>query len=1410
MANEFLHPENELFLDKYNLIIDPNKSYYDNWRTWVLDNHITYPIERTIAFFKKYGYSFKDLSSYNHTLLLIEGERERNVYPLGRKWEHIDNVSDDLLLELVMGEIKKMKTNMKIVSESKYDLKTLKKKFDYMKPSLNIKNTTFEEFNAGYKQFKRTAKSVFDYHAWKHLLNVDNSHEVEFRFRNITGLEYKNLLNYLTSSDQFISRNVICTINRVGNVRRVVFNENLSETHEVFEKKTELSHYIIRNWDVKLAVSKETTIDKKEFDVKGTQVVKNMLKFYTPVAKNSFYNTEITLSTISTGEYHMMEYNIEIERKFGSIKNPERLLYDIFSIMQGTSNITPYSTKKTIMHKYFNRGVRAAFKQVLPLSLTRENVQKLTKSVLYCTPKVDGTRVAVFIHSNYGIYLIHLDGTFIKMGFPPNYKSDGNDILLMLDAELMRIGDGHQIFLFDILYDTFDIHRQIYSVRYATLEKTIIPLITKFNFKNYEFIIKPSIRLKGTLDDLYKMVLNVPFKVAKFSGGTHQRTSRAIKFDETQVDGLIFYIDGFDYFQTPIYKLKRGMMNTIDMLIKPYHPEIDTKNPPMIHNVPQYTHLNLSNYVVECAYNKTHDVFIPLKIRFDKRAGNNPDVIADTKSIVSDDIEQDLLHGNKLIVARKIINNLKLSILKYQSEIYCLLDIGSGQGGDIDKWGDISKIYAVEKSADMMNLFEERLKKNTAMEGRINRIYSDFVDVPYIDGIDIVTLFFSVNTVFESKDYFQKYISKLVELNPKKIFILYHPYEKLKTMNTTCFTLKKGKNANIYGKEYEITISNSHVNKVKEYAFNEKVFIETLEKQNYICQVYTPFYNHTNKPITTLSGVVLTPTVFNMSKNDTEWLKSVRYIECVCQDYSVEDEFVDTEEEEQDDYTLGGVPVTVDDITKAQNQLERESSQISLNGFSSDEDAEQSLELLSIDFSYLFSINSPMTETNKWNALSPKQTSDINKTLSLNLTPKEYILLYYFLFQTESNVYYNIPDIIKEFFLTMKNVLPLMGTDNIDDADTLINPDHPQKNKKHLYVLDRIPSDVTLGDICNFNTIELIFPKNVGGCIILAESYNKTTSIVEKRNYLKLLLVNYTRSVNLSQTKNILSNKLSSLMSYKNKLKIKLYPILVFTALSKFIPDDVKHPDLRISDIVDYYRKFSFMNKIESNVYSMNTMLTEQPKETLNKPYFVIENKNNIEYDFKFIKKHNLIDAILESDSHIDEAVWDRDVFVSLLNKENQNIDFNYAMNIQETLGLSNKILLRRIIFVNNDTIELYGEHTKFDDLKRQPVTVWFKNNTFYAAVPNNRYFWDYTIDMMRQDNLTELPLKHMTANYVDHYYPYHSLVGVIYKGKNYNTFFTRDLINWSRYDKSQIHPIKTHKFTNMDVKLLFYVKVRD
>jgi hypothetical protein len=222
----------------------------------------------------------------------------------------------------------------------------------------------------------------------------------------------------------------------------------------------------------------------------------------------------------------------------------------------------------------------------------------------------------------------------------------------------------------------------------------------------------------------------------------------------------------------------------------------------------------------------------------------------------------------------------------------------------------------------------------------------------------------------------------------------------------------------------------------------------------------------------------------------------------------------------------------------------------------------------------------------------------------------------------------------------------------------------------------------------------------------------------------------------------------------------------------------------------------------------MNTMLTVQPKETLTKPYFVIENKNDIERDFKFIKTHNIIDAILESDKSIDNNLFDKDVFVSLLNKENPNTEFNYTMDIQETLRRANKVLLRSVMFINNDTVEFYGIKN-FDDLKRQPITIWFKDNAFYAALPKQPYFWDYIIDLMNTEHVTELPLAAITSDYIDHYHPNHSLVGVIYKGKNYNTFFTRDLKGWLKYDKTRTEPISTHKFTNMAIKLLFYVKVR-
>ncbi len=113
----------------------------------------------------------------------------------------------------------------------------------------------------------------------------------------------------------------------------------------------------------------------------------------------------------------------------------------------------------------------------------------------------------------------------------------------------------------------------------------------------------------------------------------------------------------------------------------------------------QFNH-QYSNAIVECAWNRETAQFEPIRIRYDKN--NTPNAYETVKNNWRDiqkPICAETLKGENLEIMRIIHNDVKRTMLStYTKPGDTIIDIGSGRGGDLNKWYQckLKKIYAIE------------------------------------------------------------------------------------------------------------------------------------------------------------------------------------------------------------------------------------------------------------------------------------------------------------------------------------------------------------------------------------------------------------------------------------------------------------------------------------------------------------------------------------------------------------------------------------------------------------------------------------------------------------------------------------------------------------------------------------------
>lgn len=114
--------------------------------------------------------------------------------------------------------------------------------------------------------------------------------------------------------------------------------------------------------------------------------------------------------------------------------------------------------------------------------------------------------------------------------------------------------------------------------------------------------------------------------------------------------------------------------------------------------------------------------FIPIRERPDRDVANEVDVAKDVWNLINDPITEEDITGQNLGFMRRYHNKAKTAMLKELSMKFdssVLLDLGSGRGGDQNKWDGFDEIYAVEPDEQNLREFISRLENRAQINESI-------------------------------------------------------------------------------------------------------------------------------------------------------------------------------------------------------------------------------------------------------------------------------------------------------------------------------------------------------------------------------------------------------------------------------------------------------------------------------------------------------------------------------------------------------------------------------------------------------------------------------------------------------------------------------------------------------------------
>jgi hypothetical protein len=366
-----------------------------------------------------------------------------------------------------------------------------------------------------------------------------------------------------------------------------------------------------------------------------------------------------------------------------------------------------------------------------PVTLTRRRLRNIFRGDMYMTPKMDGVRRFI-VAFNGMVYDIDPEHMHVRL------LSDRSPYLdpfpSVVDAELV-LG----------VYNIFDIcafngwyvgnETLLSRLDYARTWLETFSYMDNFTMKEYEKISDDD--QVQQINAFFQRHRDGPFPIdgIVFVSSTQTYVENVIKWKDNITIDLAMEEDGT--------LEERIVANTIDTSL------ISKRSDgTLVDGTGVYEFEVLEK--VEDDVTTKFDLRV-LRFRDDKKKPNSSKVVVNN----IDGMElQDIWNGRACVLVRQYHNAVKRRMLRIYAKGCTILDVGSGQGGDVSKWGDANRVYCVEPSGDAVKELKRRLTE-AGMRKRVKVIHCPISNVEKVfkrvKRVDVLTLFFTIN-LFSQQD----------------------------------------------------------------------------------------------------------------------------------------------------------------------------------------------------------------------------------------------------------------------------------------------------------------------------------------------------------------------------------------------------------------------------------------------------------------------------------------------------------------------------------------------------------------------------------------------------------------------------------------------------------------------------------
>ena len=563
-------------------------------------------------------------------------------------------------------------------------------------------------------------------------------------------------------------------------IRKII---NLKTKTHKFQRKTSFRHdYVdLKELGVRIGSSLEETVSPSEYDSTSLpEIVRNRFRStYRPWKGFKIDFTKVAEKR-SWETYWKQKYEIEIERV--SRCDPKVFINAVTTVAEWIRQIPPEtSTPSQVIsafNKLFNDQSRDKFVSHFlnrPISIKYKDLLKVNAddSEWDTTIKLDGVRKFLFI-SSLGSFLCDpfsnrftkvgkgcpglgtlIDGEYLEES-PPSFHSF--DILFNKGHEVRRLSFKERKNIFQSPSFTNDV--------VGCLDSSVISYRTKKFYSSKKFYAN----VRKALEDTNRS------QGIKTDGLIFQPSPKAYYTFDTwkwkppellSIDFYLFRTQGDSFSLSVGAKHNRQVLFGGDNSF-PYTPEDVVVKGGLLNGCP------VNNKVVECFYQNGR--FVPFRVRPDKPYPNSIKTAQSVWRDIKNPISPDTIKGHTLKLFRRVSNNQKRAMLDtYVPQGQTILDIGSGRGGDLQKWSQNGySVYAVEPDDKHREEFARRLQSMPPKRGErhvtlIDTIIEDTQGISKVVGatrLDAVSAFFSLTYITKNTQSWACFLTSIDRFVP--------------------------------------------------------------------------------------------------------------------------------------------------------------------------------------------------------------------------------------------------------------------------------------------------------------------------------------------------------------------------------------------------------------------------------------------------------------------------------------------------------------------------------------------------------------------------------------------------------------------------------------------------------------------